>query len=74
MLPRSAQPAVSCLEKHRLRGDGPKSAVLAAHRACVREGMRGLLQIYGEEAVEVLKREIRGGGRREAPAWWYEDC
>jgi len=40
----------------------------------VREGIRGLLGIYGEEAVEVLMNEIRGGGRREAPAWWYEDC
>lgn len=55
-------------------GDGLKNAVLAACTACVREGRRGLLGIYGEEAVEVLKKEIRGGGRREAPAWWYEDC
>lgn len=40
----------------------------------MREGLGGLLGIYGEESMEVLKKEIRGGGRREAPAWWCEDC
>ena len=63
--PRAAQPAASC------PGDGLKSAALTAY---VRGGIKTLLRIYGEEAVEVLKKEIRGGGRREAPAWWYEDC
>jgi len=54
-----------------ISGDGLKSAALTAY---VRGGIKTLLRIYGEEAVEVLKKEIRGGGRREAPAWWYEDC
>lgn len=47
-------------------GDGMKSAALTAHTACVREGIRRLFGIYGEEAMEVLKerdqrRRQKGG-------------